>query len=146
MTDAVFRVVGPDPTDEIQRLVSPSIEILGYVPDVAPIFQSALVSVAPLRFGAGVKGKVNQSMSFGVPTVISSIAAEGMYVTHEQHTLIADDPASFADAVVRLGSSPDLWRSLSENGRRNLSEHFSVEAAARPIDELLHWAGLFVHQ
>ena len=55
-----------------------------------------------------MKGKVNQSMSFGVPTVVTSIAAEGMYLVHEQSAMIADDPQEFADAVVRLWSSRDV--------------------------------------
>ena len=139
---AVFKVIGNYPPPEISGLVSPSVHILGFVPDVKPLFDHARVSVAPLRFGAGVKGKVNQSMSFGVPTVVTSIAAEGMYLTDDENTLIADDPDRFADAVVRLWTSPKLWQKLSKNGRLNCSQHFSVEAAAKPIDELLEWAGL----
>jgi O-antigen biosynthesis protein len=139
---AVFKVIGPHPTPEISGLASRSIHILGFVPDVKPIFDKARLSVAPLRFGAGVKGKINQSMALGVPTVVSSIAAEGMYLTHEVDTMIADEPESFAQAVVQLWSSPDLWRKISKNGLLNLQEHFSVAAATRPIDELLAWAGL----
>jgi GT2 family glycosyltransferase/glycosyltransferase involved in cell wall biosynthesis len=140
--ETVVQVIGPNPTPEISRLDSPSIHILGYVPDVKPIFDRARVSVAPLRFGAGVKGKVNHSMSLGVPTVVTPIAAEGMYLIHEESAMIADDPASFADAVIRLWTSPELWRKVSKNGLRNLTQHFSVEAAAKPIEELLEWAGL----
>jgi O-antigen biosynthesis protein len=140
--EAVFEVIGSEPPPEISRLESSSVRILGYVPDVKPLFDRARISVAPLRFGAGVKGKVNQSMSFGVPTVVTSIAAEGMYLTDGEHALVADDPASFADAVVRLWTSPELWRKISKSGRRNLIEHFSVEASAKPIDDLLEWAGL----
>jgi O-antigen biosynthesis protein len=139
--NVVFQVIGPYPTPEICRLASPSIQILGFVPDVKPIFDKARLSVAPLRFGAGIKGKVNQSMSFGVPAVVTSMAAEGMYLTHEVDAMIADLPESFADAVVRLWTSPELWRKVSKNGLRNLHEHFSVEAATKPIDELLAWAG-----
>ncbi len=139
---AVFKVIGPHPTPEISGLASKSIHILGFVPDVKPLFDKARLSVAPLRFGAGVKGKINQSMALGVPTVVSSIAAEGMYLTHEVDTMIADEPESFAQAVVRLWSSPDLWRKISKNGLLNVQEHFSVEAAVGPIDELLAWAGL----
>jgi glycosyltransferase involved in cell wall biosynthesis len=140
--DTVFRVIGPDAPAEICQLAGPDIEILGYVPDVRPIFDRARVSVAPLRYGAGVKGKVNQSMLLGVPTVVTSMAAEGMYLVHEQDALIADDPESFADAVVRLWTSRELWERVSTNGRRNLREHFSVEAAAQALDDLLQWAGL----
>ncbi len=140
--DAVFKVIGPDPTTEISQLASPSIQILGFVPDIKPIFEQARIAVAPIRFGAGVKGKVNQSMSFGVPTVVTSIAAEGMYLTHAENAMIADQPTAFADAVVALWQSHELWRKVSRNGLRNLIDHFSVEAAARPIDDLLSWAGL----
>ncbi len=140
--DVVFQVIGPYATPEISGLASENIHILGFVPDVKPLFDKARLSVAPLRFGAGVKGKVNQSMSLGVPTVVTSIAAEGMYLTDEVDTMIADEPERFAQAVVQLWSSPDLWRKISQNGLHNLQEHFSVAAAARPIDELLAWAGL----
>jgi O-antigen biosynthesis protein len=142
LPDAVFQVIGPDAPPEVLELESSSIHILGHVPDVAPLFHQARVSVAPLRFGAGVKGKVNQSMALGVPVVVTSIAAEGMYLVHEDNAMIADDPASFADAVVRLWTSRELWEKVSANGCRNLRDHFSAEAAAKPIAELLEWAGL----
>ncbi len=141
--DAVFQVIGPEPPPEVRRLSGPNIEILGYVSDVRPYFDCARLSVAPVRFGAGVKGKVNQSMVLGVPTVVTSIAAEGMYLVHGQNAMIADDPLSFADAVVQIWTSTELWERLSSNGRENIREHFSVEAASQRIDELLEWAGLF---
>ena len=110
LPDAVFQVIGPDAPPEILALASPSIQILGHVPDVRPLFDRARVSVAPLRFGAGVKGKVNQSMALGVPTVVTSIAAEGMYLVHENNAMIAEDPERFADAVVRLWTTPSFGR------------------------------------
>ncbi len=139
---ARFQIIGPRPPEEILDLAGEAIEVLGYVPDAEPYFDRARLSVAPLRFGAGVKGKVNQSMALGVPTVVSSIAAEGMYLVHGQNSMIADDPAAFAEAVVQVWSSPELWRRLSENGQENLRKHFSVEAASKQVDELLSWAGL----
>ncbi len=140
--EAVFQVIGPSPTPEILELDGEDIQILGYVPDVDPYFDAARLTVAPLRYGAGVKGKVSQSMALGVPTVVSSIAAEGMYLEHGRNAMIADDPARFADAVIRVWSSPELWWRLSENGRGTVHTHFSVEAAGRQVDELLAWAGL----
>jgi glycosyltransferase involved in cell wall biosynthesis len=140
--EAVFRVIGAEPTPEIRDLAGPDIEIVGSVDDVAPYFERARLSVAPLRYGAGVKGKVNQSMALGVPVVVTSIAAEGMYLEHEENALIADAPESFAAAVVRLWRSEELWERLSRGGRANVEEHFSVEAASRRIDDLLAWAGL----
>lgn len=89
-----------------------------------------------------MKGKVNQSMALGVPCVVTSLAAEGMHLVHGQDAMIADDPQAFADAVVRLWRSPALWRTLSREGRRNVQQHFSVQAAAERVDDLLEWAGL----
>ena len=63
LPDVVFQVIGPDVPEEILALSSSSVQFLGYVPDVTPLFDRARVSVAPIRFGAGVKGKVNQSMA-----------------------------------------------------------------------------------
>jgi glycosyltransferase involved in cell wall biosynthesis len=143
--EAVFQVIGPEPPTEVRSLSGSNIKILGYIADIGPYFDQARLSVAPLRFGAGVKGKVNQSMALGVPTVVSSVAAEGMYLVHGLNALIADDPASFADAVVQLWTSTELWKRISTNGRENIREHFSVEAARRPIDELLQWAGMATH-
>jgi GT2 family glycosyltransferase/glycosyltransferase involved in cell wall biosynthesis len=137
-----FHVIGLGATPEILRLASPRIRILGHVPDVRPLFDRARISVAPLRFGAGVKGKVNQSMGCGVPTVVTSVAAEGMHLLHERNAMIADDPEGFANAVVRLYTSRSLWETVSANGLENVREHFSVEAAAKPINDLLLWAGL----
>jgi hypothetical protein len=85
---------------------------------------------------------VNQSMALGVPTVVTSIAAEGMHLVHEHNAMIADSPELFADAVVRLCTSHQLWESVAANGIRSLVEHFSQHAAVKPIDDLLAWAGL----
>ena len=101
------------------------------------LFESCLLSVAPLRFGAGVKGKVNQSMSFGVPVVSTSIGAEGMHLTHEKNILIADSPREFASQVIRLYRDRELWMTLSTNGLKNIDEHFSRAAARRSLEDLL---------
>jgi O-antigen biosynthesis protein len=137
LSGVVFQVIGPDAPAEVLGLASDDIQILGHVHDVRPIFDQARISVAPLRFGAGVKGKVNLTMSLGVPAVLSSIAAEGMYLSDGENVLIADEPASFADSVIRLYRSRELWERLSEQGQRNVREHFSIEAAAERIDSLM---------
>ncbi len=139
---AEFQIIGSQPPTQILALASDRVKVLGFVPDVKPVFDRARLSVAPIRFGAGVKGKVNQSMALGVPAVVTSIAAEGMHLVHEHNAMIADDPHSFADAVARVWNSRELWERLSAGGVRNLRDHFSVEAAARPIDAMLEWAGL----
>ena len=84
--------------------------------NVRSFFDSVRLSVAPLRFGAGIKGKINQSMAFGVPVVATSLAVEGMDLTDHEDVLVADEPADFARALIELYESEELWNRLSENG------------------------------
>jgi glycosyltransferase involved in cell wall biosynthesis len=108
------------------------------VENVEPLFASCVLSVAPLRWGARVKGKINQSMSLGVPVVATSIGAEGMHLVHEHDILIADEPDDFARAVVRLCRDEGLWGKLSRNGYANIENHFSFAAAKRGLTSLLN--------
>ena len=84
---------------------------VGYVPDPSIYFHRCRVFVAPLRFGAGMKGKIGHSMSFGLPVVTTSIGAEGMDLVDRKHALIADSPEDFARAVVELYGDERLWES-----------------------------------
>jgi glycosyltransferase involved in cell wall biosynthesis len=90
-----------------------------------------------LRYGAGVKGKVNMAMSYGLPVVATSPAAEGMHVRDEVDLLVADSPADFADAVVRGYSDSTLWQTLSDNGVANVRTHFSFVAARSALRGVL---------
>src|SRR3546814_5574803 len=73
------------------------------------------VAVAPLRYGAGVKGKVNLSMAHGQPVVSTPCAVEGMHLRDGHDVLVADDAAAFADAVVRLHEDEALWTRSEEH-------------------------------
>jgi O-antigen biosynthesis protein len=100
---------------------------------VRPFFDSVRVSVAPLRFGAGVKGKINQSMAFGVPVVATSLGVEGTDLRDREDIMVADEPERFARALVELYESEELWNRLSENGIRKTRELYSVEAAREKL-------------
>ena len=137
LADLCFHVIGADPPSEILSLAGPGLAVHGYVPDVVPYFRNCRLSVAPLRYGAGVKGKINQSLAYGLPVVATTAAVEGMYLIDEESALIADDAASFAAAVVRLYNDSALWRKLSETGLEVMEEHFSFKAAEKALVELL---------
>ncbi len=136
-----LHVIGSDMPEEVQMLGGDRVTIEGYVPDVTPWFERCRVSVAPLRYGAGVKGKVNQSMSHGVPCIATTVAAEGMELVAGQDVLIADDAKHFAAAVLDLYRDEELWKRLAENGLRNIERVFSVEAAERALAEILRVHG-----
>jgi GT2 family glycosyltransferase len=126
---ARFYIIGDKAPPEVINLTSEHIIVTGLQPDLRPYFDSVKLSVAPLRYGAGVKGKINQSMAFGVPVVATSLAVEGMELTEGEDVLVADLPNEFARAVVELYENEKLWRMLSENGMEKTRSLYSVETA-----------------
>jgi O-antigen biosynthesis protein len=130
------QLVGSDPPDEIKRLAGKHVIVTGFVPDVAPYFERCRLSVSPLRYGAGVKGKINMSLSHGVPVVATSLAVEGMHLSPGRDVLVADDAAAFADAVARLYGDADAWEAMSQAGVTHTERHFSFAAAERAVREM----------
>jgi len=128
--------VGDSPPEEIQALAAEDVVVTGFVPDVKPCFDKVRLSVAPLRFGAGVKGKINQSMSFGVPVVGTTLAVEGMGLTPDADVLVADAPGDFARKIVELYTSEPLWNRLSANGLAVTRRLYSVEAVRTVLQAL----------
>jgi glycosyltransferase involved in cell wall biosynthesis len=129
LPDAKFYIIGEKAPPEIVALATERIIVAGWQRDIRPFFDSAKLSVAPLRFGAGIKGKINQSMGFGVPVVATSLAVEGMPLINREDILVADEPEDFAHALIELYESEELWNRLSENGIRKTRALYSTEAA-----------------
>jgi GT2 family glycosyltransferase len=130
-------VVGAEPPAGVRALAAPDLAIAGFVADVDPVFEGARVSIAPLRYGAGVKGKVNLAMSYAVPVVATTVAVEGMHLVDGADVLVADEPAAFADAIVRVYTDRTLWQRLSQGGVDNIRRHFSRDAAKRALAGVL---------
>ena len=121
-------ILGSRPTDAIWKLSSDSIRVTGYVESVTDYFESARIFVSPLRFGAGMKGKIGQSLSYGLPVVTTSVGAEGIGLTDGYHAYIADSPESFAEKVVLLYQNPEVWNLFSTRSRTLLQQKYSPEA------------------
>jgi glycosyltransferase involved in cell wall biosynthesis len=134
--DIVFYIIGSNMPLSIKSLCSKHVEPLGYIADVQPYFSSCRVFVAPLRYGAGMKGKIGQSIAYGLPVVTTTIGAEGMGLVDGQHMLLADTPGAFADAVSRLYFESDLWHRLSANALGHLQKHYSMAATQRRLDAI----------
>jgi glycosyltransferase involved in cell wall biosynthesis len=137
LPDARFHVIGSRVPEEIAAFAAERVLVHGYVPDLTPYLDGCRISVAPLRYGAGVKGKVNQAMAHGQPVVATAIAVEGMQLEAGREALVANEPAAFAAAVVKLYQSPALWQQLAEAGRANVARHFSFDAAAAALKRIL---------
>jgi O-antigen biosynthesis protein len=136
LRDAKFYIIGDKPPPEVAALATERIVVAGLQRDVRPFFDTVKLSVAPLRFGAGVKGKINQSMAFGVPVVATSMAIEGMELKDREDILVADEPEAFARALIKLYQSEELWTRLSENGIGKTRALYSTEAARKKLEFL----------
>ena len=128
-----FIIAGSKVLDDIAALASDKIEVRGYVGDLAPLFASCRLSIAPLRYGAGVKGKIVTSLSYGVPVVATSIAAEGAGLRRDETILIADTPNAMADEIKRLYDDDHLWQRLSANGYQVFQDKFSLTAGTQKV-------------
>jgi len=135
-------VVGDNVTPEIAAYASADVEVLGYVPDVEPLFRNCRLMVVPLRYGAGVKGKLGESLSYGLPVVTTSTGAEGFGLTGGVEALIADEPQEFAAAVVRAYEREDLWERLAEHGYRHIEKHFTPGVVAEVVNSSVRELGL----
>ena len=140
--DAKFYIIGDKTPPEIVALATEKIIVAGLQRDVRPFFDSVRLSVAPLRYGAGVKGKINQSMAFGVPVVATSVAVEGTGLLDREEILVADQPEDFAKAVIELYQSEELWNRISANGLKKTRALYSTEAARAKLEFLFSDAHL----
>ncbi|MEO8160768.1 MAG: glycosyltransferase [Arenimonas sp.] len=136
-----LHLVGAEAPAQISALGrQPGVLVHGHVADLEDLLDRCRVSVAPLRYGAGVKGKVNQALARGLPVVATACAAEGMQLSDGRDVLLADGAAEIAAAIVRLHQDAVLWQRLREGGYENTRRLFSpsaVRAVLRPwLDSL----------
>lgn len=98
---------------------------------------SARVAVAPLRYGAGLKIKIVSSLAAGLPTVSSTVGAEGIAAAGDAHLLVADDADSLAGHIVALARDDGLWRATAEAGCAFVREHYSADVIIPRLRVLL---------
>jgi GT2 family glycosyltransferase len=127
-------IIGDYASAAVSAYNSEKVRIPGYVPDVEPYLRGRRVFIAPLRFGAGVKGKVGEAMAHGIPVVTTTIGAEGFGLTHGLDVMIGDEPQAFADAIQQLYLQEDLWQRVSHNGRIRIEKHFTPEVISEIIN------------
>jgi len=123
----VFQIVGSNLPEHVLKGVEGNVRYLGALPSVEDWFDTLRLSIAPLRIGAGAKGKVASSLCNGLPCVISSIAAEGMHLASGAGVLIADNPDEFADHIVKIHSDRELWAKLAVETHRFAEARLSYE-------------------
>ncbi|SIS86296.1 Glycosyltransferase involved in cell wall bisynthesis [Chryseobacterium ureilyticum] len=121
--------------DKLDIKQYPKFKFLGFVESIEEHFMNSRIMVAPLRFGAGVKGKIGQAFEYFFPVVTTDIGAEGMQLTDQKNVLIANDEKTFAEAIIQLNNNEELWNTLSKNSVDSLKP-FSIEAVSNTLKKL----------
>jgi GT2 family glycosyltransferase len=139
--DLKVTLLGSNPPREVQQLAKNDerIEVTGYVEDVTPFFIGCRVFVVPLRYGAGMKGKVGQSLEYGLPLVSTGIGIEGMGLIPEQQVLVADTAEVFAQQILRLYHDRSLWEKVANHSKQAIDPYTPAKQKphlARMLDQL----------
>lgn len=129
--DVRWRLVGANPGRAIRRLANdPRIEVIGYVDDLDEVLNASRIGIVPLRIAGGIRMKLIDLMSWGLPCVSTALGARGLAFSDGAGCLVRDDPAGFADAAVSLLVSDARWRAVVDGGRSYVvREHTSARTA-----------------
>lgn len=137
--DASWAIVGANPPASVRRLADDTagITVTGSVPDTRTYIAQAQVTIAPLLVGGGTRLKILEALAMGKAMVATSLGAEGLHLTPDEHLLIADQPAAFAEAVVRALDDAALRARLGAAGREAVVGGYSWESSARALQQAL---------
>ncbi|QOW11597.1 glycosyltransferase family 4 protein [Kaistella flava (ex Peng et al. 2021)] len=131
-------IIGSEAPAHILEMNSDLFEITGYVENIIPYYEKCFASVSPLRFGAGVKGKIGQALEYALPVLTTNIGAEGMFLENGVTALIAaeEDYQQFANNIIQICTNSNTWNTLHENSELAIYP-FSIDAQKEEIFELL---------
>ena len=134
--DVSITVVGRNPSRNLQELASreSSITVTGRVDDVRPYMEDAAAYVVPLRIGGGTRLKIYEALAMEKPTISTTVGAEGLKINNGEDILLADTPADFARAVVRVLKEPGFAAQLGTQGAQTVRERYSWHKVAAEFD------------
>ncbi len=135
--DIAVTLAGQLPPPELLSRAGPGVRVTGWLPDVVELLDGARVAVCPLLWGAGVKGKNVLALGNGVPLVTTAVGAEGMDLVDGVHALVRDEAHAFADAVLEVHESPELWALMSAAGLDYVHRRHSPEAVQAVVTRLV---------
>jgi O-antigen biosynthesis protein len=138
---ASLQIIGSSPTPEILALKSvPGVEVCGFVPETSPYLHKAAVSIAPLRYGGGMKGKVNEALAHGVPVVSTTFGAQGFNAKNGSEMIITDDLKEFADSILLLFNDPQLQKKIGLAGQLLNERYCSPQFVVIKLDNMIQLA------
>ncbi len=136
--DTHWFIIGGNPPLEIQNLAGSNIEVTGYVPETLPYLKKSWISIAPLRFGAGMKGKVGEAMAAGIPVVTTDFGAQGLDVSNGEQLLIASTATEYAEQINNLIVDSDRRKYIGDQGRLFIQSHYSTEAVNVILEKFIN--------
>jgi glycosyltransferase involved in cell wall biosynthesis len=140
LPDLEVLIVGRSPTDTLQEAAAraPNVTVTGFVDDVRPYLERAAVFAAPLRYASGTQNKVLEALAMGVPTVTTSVVADGLRIdaADEPPVCIADGEAEFATETVRLLKDAQERAALATRGRAFVESHFVWSRSAERLEKM----------
>lgn len=134
LPDMKVNVIG-NVKGHIDPIVHPNFKLLGFVENIEPFFNNSKLMVAPLRYGAGVKGKIGQAFEYFLPVVTTPIGAEGMFLQNKKHACISETADDFANQIITLYIDKEIWSTLSRNSIESLYP-FSKEKLKSVLKEI----------
>jgi glycosyltransferase involved in cell wall biosynthesis len=135
--DIKVTIIGSYPTKEVLALNSECFKVLGFVESISNYFNASRVFVAPLRYGAGVKGKIGQSLEYGLPVVTTPVGAEGFDFGDQAKNLIDTSAKGLADKILKLYEDDVLWLEASKASKEIL-EPYSIETIEKQVLKVLN--------
>lgn len=135
--EITLTVGGRNPSSGLHELSeNPEIFFTGYVDDIIPLYEKAMLSIVPLRSGGGTRLKILEAMATGTPVVSTPVGCEGLDVKDGENIMIADNAPEFAKKIVALMSDAELWMDVSRQGRKLVEEKYDWELIARSLNDV----------
>lgn len=137
-----IEIIGANPTPVVRELQRPLVDVVGFVPDPIQRLSRARVHVHPLRFGAGIKLKLIDTMAAGLPFVTTPTGAEGLGLGDLEDVLVAEDPAELARRSLDLYRDPELWTRVQTGLLERVEERFGQARFRRTLIEAFGQVGV----
>ncbi|MDH4186066.1 MAG: glycosyltransferase, partial [Nitrospira sp.] len=132
-----FYIIGSRPPQSVLNLACDDVVVTGHVADLRQCLGGLRLSVNPLRYGAGIKGKIVTCMAYGIPCVGTAMSFEGMGLRDEVDVLVGDSPEALAGVITRAYHDRELWTHLSHRGYEIVHRQYSLDVAERRYREIL---------
>ena len=136
-SDIPFTLAGINKSQRVKQLASPSVRIVGHVPDLTDFYDAARVFVAPTRYAAGIPHKVHEAVARGVPVVATPLLATQLGWEHSDPILVGNDSDAFAQMCIELHENRGLWEKLRKAGLERIQKECSVETFEAKVKDSL---------